>query len=262
MERSQDVLALWRGRGRKGRGGRSKICFKTASVTCHPHLGEEQPQGSLGGRANRKVSLWHLEASNLIQGPQKQILRTKLCGGGEGNELCKFQSPPCPALSPGASMLCHCKQTAWGSLPGEITRVFVSLGGFYQSYWTRPWVIFLLLTWISGAGPGSHLNSLDNHFSSCLTKTFEKISQSEYHPYLVEKENEMQIPLNHTSASLSSFPRQDLPSAEINMTAYGSTLENPLCNNLLQVTTTEPICINAFKHWELHWLGNTKPHSQ
>lgn len=50
-------------------GRKKKDLFQKSSVTCHPHLGQGQTEGSLGGTANRKVSLWHLEAGNLIQGP-------------------------------------------------------------------------------------------------------------------------------------------------------------------------------------------------
>lgn len=98
MEESQNILVVWEGRGKKGRGGRRAIHFTTASVTCHPHLGEGQTEGSLGGRANRKVSLWHLKASNLIPGPQSQGWRTKLCWG-EGRQWTLWipkLSLPCP----------------------------------------------------------------------------------------------------------------------------------------------------------------------
>ena len=139
------------GRGRKRREEEERF-FSKQPVACHSHLGEGQTEGSLGGTANRKVSLWHLEASNLIQGPQRRNLRTELVGvggSGEGNELCRFQSLPRPALSPGASASSHCKQTAWGRLPGEMTRVFVSWRGFHQSGWAGPWKVSLFLTWIS-----------------------------------------------------------------------------------------------------------------
>ena len=81
MERSQHVLAFWGGGGRKRREEEERF-FSKQPIACHSHRGEGQTEGSLGGTANRKVSLWHLEASNLIRGPQRQNLRTELVGVG------------------------------------------------------------------------------------------------------------------------------------------------------------------------------------
>lgn len=105
-----------------------------------------------------------------------------------------------------------------------------------------------------GVGPGGHLRSLENHFSGCLTKTFGKISQSWYHPYLEEQETDMWTPLDHTgrqcrekniSASLIG-PRARPPPLQKSEELCSSTVGHPLCNNLLQLVTTEPWFFNNY----------------
>lgn len=186
MERSQNVLAVCGG-GLEGGEGEERFISKQPLSLATPTWGKDKQRAAWVGEQTEKCLSGTWKEAIWSEGPWDRAWWQSFAGAGEGNELCRFQSLPCPALSPGTSVSRHCKQTARQSLPGEMTRVFVSLGGFHQSGWTGPWTISLFLTWISdtlaralikqllcilwNAGPDDHLNSRVNHFSGFLGKT-------------------------------------------------------------------------------------------
>lgn len=172
---------------------------KTLSLTT-PTWGKGKLRATWVGEQTEKCLFGTWKQAIWSQGPRDKSLRTKLCWGwgwgSGGNEQCRFQSFPRPTLSPGASVSCHCKQTAWGRLPGEMTRVFVSWRSFHQSDWVGPWKVSFL-TWISdmlasnfwkpnaGTGWGSNGEGLrellkftwQSSFPGVLAKHFRKLSQ-------------------------------------------------------------------------------------
>lgn len=123
---------------------------KTLSLIT-PTWGKGKLRATWVGEQTEKCLFGTWKQAIWSQGPRDKSLRTKLCWGwgAGGNEQCRFQSFPRPTLSPGASVSCHCKQTAWGRLPGEMTRVIVSWRSFHQSGWVGPWKVSFFLTWIS-----------------------------------------------------------------------------------------------------------------
>lgn len=116
--------------------GRKKDSFKNRLCHLPPPPGGRTNRGQSGWDSKQKcVSLAPASKKPDPRAPETEPEDKALGGGraGEGSELCRFQILPCPALSPGASVPCHRKQTAWESLPGEMTGVFVRVGGFHQS---------------------------------------------------------------------------------------------------------------------------------